>query len=454
MSQSSAWIRGALLLMLSAFVGRSRQQAVVADAFFFLTTSRTPGGGHNIPHKAGNSFRSVVCYGAVFRGKGLPYVETFEEQQLRRLWDTDPFETCRTAVAHILLSSTAGEESPPPPLRVLSSPQAPESPYENMFEIFYSSKPVGISSDEGADDGLEKTANFDPKDKKLHFRITFGYQGERFCGWQRQPRSDIPSVQQVLEDSLIPLDPAELHPMSKKKKNYVPKPPNVRVAGRTDAGVSAVGQVGRFRTFDTNVTATMVQERINKYSASQQKGLCCLGAQQVGRTFHPQFDATCRAYMYLIDWEKGDSSERTTNAHDIQERLNLQLQSLVNQNLDYIALSYGKLKTENSNCTLFHARAKVVESSSCSEEASNKNNMNKTAIAVELVGNRFLRRMVRLLVATALRVAYSRSESESSISPTALLELINTRDRLAIYKPAPPTGLIFVGARFHQVDNM
>ena len=444
--------------MLSAFVGRRQQQAVAADAFFFLTTSRTPGGGHNIPHKAGNSKRSIVCYGAVFRGKGLPYVETFEEQQLRRLWETDPFKTCRMAVAHILLSSTAGEEeeSPPPPLRVLSTSPAPESPYENMFDIFYSSKPAGTSSDEGADDGFEKkeTANFfDPKDKKLHFRITFGYQGERFCGWQRQPRRDIPSVQQVLEDSLIPLDPAELQPKSKKKKNYVPKPPNVRVAGRTDAGVSAVGQVGRFRTFDTNVTAKMVQKRINESAALQQGGIYCLGAQQVGRTFHPQFDATCRAYMYLIDWEEGDPSEEVPNAYVIQERLNLQLQSLVNHDLDYIALSYGKLKTENSNCILYHAKAKVVESP-CSEDASNKNNMNKTAIAIELVGNRFLRRMVRLLVATALRVAYSRSKSESSISPTALLELINTRDRLAIYKPAPPTGLIFVGARFHQVDNM
>jgi tRNA U38,U39,U40 pseudouridine synthase TruA len=55
--------------------------------------------------------------------------------------------------------------------------------------------------------------------------------------------------------------------------------------------------------------------------------------------------------------------------------------------------------------------------------------------------------MVRLLVATALRLAVQQKQP----SADALLDLIQTHDRLSILAPAPPDGLMFVGARFEKL---
>jgi len=59
------------------------------------------------------------------------------------------------------------------------------------------------------------------------YRFTIEYNGSRFSGWQRQ--DDRPSVQGAIEAALGRLDEPE---------------PVVQGAGRTDAGVHALGQVG------------------------------------------------------------------------------------------------------------------------------------------------------------------------------------------------------------------
>src|ERR687892_2797248 len=57
-------------------------------------------------------------------------------------------------------------------------------------------------------------------------KITLAYDGTRFVGWQRQAEGD--SVQGLLEDALARFEGA---------------PVTVHGAGRTDAGVHALGQV-------------------------------------------------------------------------------------------------------------------------------------------------------------------------------------------------------------------
>src|SRR5579872_312738 len=62
-----------------------------------------------------------------------------------------------------------------------------------------------------------------------HFRITLAYDGRDFVGWQRQATGV--SIQGLLEEALRDLD-----------DRYVV----VTGAGRTDAGVHALGQVAGF----------------------------------------------------------------------------------------------------------------------------------------------------------------------------------------------------------------
>ena len=62
-----------------------------------------------------------------------------------------------------------------------------------------------------------------------HFKITVAYDGAALVGWQRQPSGV--SIQSLLEDALATLDK---------------RPVTVAGAGRTDAGVHALGQVAAF----------------------------------------------------------------------------------------------------------------------------------------------------------------------------------------------------------------
>jgi tRNA pseudouridine(38-40) synthase len=335
--------------------------------------------------------------GAAFRGRDIPYVETYEEQQLRFIGERDPFFSVHDLLTRVL----SKDSSSMPKLRRLTEPTS-STTHSNLFTPLY---------DDTSKDPLE-IRPYDG-DKKRHFLLTVAYRGSEFCGWQRQPNHPygIPAVQQVLEDWL-----QELH------GDKV----DVRVSGRTDAGVHAIGQVCRFRTFQ-ELEADDVDRHLQNLPSDS---LRVTRVQRVSRAFHPTFGATCRAYVYMIDaWS--DSMTKHVNS------LNELLQTLEGKELDYIALSYGRLKTQDSLCTLYHARASLVEDTTTGRQA----------VCIELVGNRFLRRMVRLLVATALRLALQQKQPNAD----ALLNLIQTHDRLSILAPAPPDGLVFVGARFDKL---
>jgi tRNA pseudouridine38-40 synthase len=354
----------------------------------------------------GPSSQTVLTKHSVvkFRGRGIPFVETFEEQTSRQYWESDPFFVARSVVDRVL--SIPGEiQTPLLRKKELLHCNQTITGYEYLFNVLYG----GIS--DGLYDHLQPTDD-QPTDKKPCFLLRLGYRGSDFCGWQTQPNNnDLPSVQQTLEECLAELDGGTV---------------NVRVCGRTDAGVSAVGQVARYRCRSIRgVTATDVQKHLIDLPRI---GLRCLDVLPVTRSFHPSFGAQTRAYVYLLD------VDAIENPSHVVQHLDAQLQTLQGQTLDYISLSYGRIKTQTSICTLYHAQAHLVQDTETGREA----------IAVELVGDRFLRRMVRLLVENSLRIAMRPKPQPLD----ALLDHVQSCDRGRSGNSCPPDGLIFVAATF------
>ena len=410
---------------------------------------------------------------------------TPEETLLESLWESQPFEVAKNLVQSIVMTQE-GDGDGPSRLTIVQDESSPSfSPlppqYQNLFRRAFHHHQV---SDQYADDEkslLDTTAASDaqqlqPKEKKgpsrrasQSFSLEIAYMGEAFCGWQTQPNNhDRPSVQQTLEDWLQPMFIASRR-TTKKHQRYneahagddaapAPAPApraNLRCAGRTDAGVHAIGQVARFRTWtkrkggvdaslewdkfnttlNNNVTMPtpddsgisseeasssvrteqqpqppqqILLDYINQHPLANQT-FRCLSVTPASSQFHPTFGASARAYLYLIDadsiqtmLQQQQAQQREVcqdpknpplvNVKDLVQRLNELLEPLVENELDYLALSYGKVQTQSTHCRLFVARAICVQYQPQLHDNDKKHPT--AAVCIQLVGNRFLRRMV------------------------------------------------------------
>ena len=112
-------------------------------------------------------------------------------------------------------------------------------------------------------------------------RIAVGveYDGSAYAGWQTQPAA--PSVQQVTEAALARIAAA---------------PVALVCAGRTDAGVHALGQVAHF---DTEAVRAM-RSWVLGANSELPPDVSLHWAQPVPGHFHARYSAEARTYRYLI----------------------------------------------------------------------------------------------------------------------------------------------------------
>jgi tRNA pseudouridine38-40 synthase len=112
------------------------------------------------------------------------------------------------------------------------------------------------------------------------YRLCIEYDGGPFVGWQRQDNG--PSVQGVLEDAIQKLSARRV---------------NVIGAGRTDAGVHALGQVAHF-DLDKDYPPDKVRDALNYHL--RPAPVSVLEAAVADAEFHARFSATARHYLFRI----------------------------------------------------------------------------------------------------------------------------------------------------------
>lgn len=112
------------------------------------------------------------------------------------------------------------------------------------------------------------------------YRITVEYDGGPFCGWQMQDNG--PSVQAALTEALKRLSGEDV---------------TVFGAGRTDAGVHALGQVAHF-DLSTTWSVDKIRDGLNFHL--KPAPVAVLDAAEADDEFHARFSATGRHYLYKI----------------------------------------------------------------------------------------------------------------------------------------------------------
>jgi len=117
------------------------------------------------------------------------------------------------------------------------------------------------------------------------YKLTIEFDGTGLVGWQRQDNGL--GVQQIIEDAIA---------------KFAGQETRLHTAGRTDAGVHALGIVAHF-DIDRELTSDKVQEAINHFVKPQKVSI--LKAKIMHDDFHARFDCYERSYLYRILSRKG-----------------------------------------------------------------------------------------------------------------------------------------------------
>lgn len=123
----------------------------------------------------------------------------------------------------------------------------------------------------------------------MRYKITLEYEGKNLVGWQKQREG--PSVQEFLERAIAGFSHQQVE---------------VFAAGRTDAGVHALGQVAHF-DIDLDLSEYKMQESLNALLRELQAPVAVLKTEKVGPDFHARFSAKGRGYIYRILNRRGAS---------------------------------------------------------------------------------------------------------------------------------------------------
>lgn len=116
----------------------------------------------------------------------------------------------------------------------------------------------------------------------MRYKITIEYDGTNLLGWQKQNEGG--SVQYYLEEAL---------------KGFSHQDIDVFGAGRTDAGVHALGQVAHF-DLETSMDLFHIREAFNARLRILEAPVSVIEVEETSPDFHARFSAVGRGYIYRI----------------------------------------------------------------------------------------------------------------------------------------------------------
>ena len=241
-------------------------------------------------------------------------------------------------------------------------------------------------------------------------KLTIAYDGTAYVGWQRQANGV--SVQALIEDAFAPLLGVR---------------PTVAGAGRTDAGVHALGQVASVVAV-TDVPASAIQRALN---ARLPGDVRVLGVVDAAPGFHARVHATGKSYRYRIATTPVVSPFERWFVWHAPQSLNLTAMragaaALVGRH-DFAAFQAAGSSVTTTVRTI--ERVDIVDAHG--------------EVRIEVEGDGFLRHMVRTIAGTLVEIGAGQRAAEQ------MPAILDSRIRHAAGQTAPALGLTLVAVRYH-----
>ena len=242
------------------------------------------------------------------------------------------------------------------------------------------------------------------------FKVTISYDGTEFAGFQSQ--SKVRSVQTEIEAALAQVE----------GKRVV-----VFAAGRTDAGVHALGQVVSFKLSN----AIAGNDLFRALNAKLPEDVRVLSVEEAPAGFNARFHARSKGYRYRISNTRVMSPFQRRYAWHISRALDLDAmrdaarQLLGEHDFTSFQALGGTVKT---------SVRKVARSDWSEEPLSGGGRL----LIYEIAGTGFLKYMVRTIVGTLIEVGDGRRPAAS------IGALLASKNRASAGPTAPPSGLYLV----------
>ncbi|MCQ2802337.1 MAG: tRNA pseudouridine(38-40) synthase TruA [Bacilli bacterium] len=236
------------------------------------------------------------------------------------------------------------------------------------------------------------------------------YNGRNYQGWQIQP--DAPSIQEEIEKQL---------------SKFFNREVSIYGAGRTDAGVHAVGQTFHFDIDEEHVDLDRLLYSLNKMLP---KDIKINDLEQVEDDLHARFSAKRKHYSYSIILD-----DKSVFFYDTTYVCPFKIDvKMLKETLTYF-IGIHNFKNFTSK--------EEDEANFIREIYSIDVHFVDNIITIDFIGNGFMRYMIRLIVGTALEVA------KGKLKQSKVKELLNDNSprEIVSYK-APAEGLMLVEVEY------
>jgi tRNA pseudouridine38-40 synthase len=240
-------------------------------------------------------------------------------------------------------------------------------------------------------------------------KLIVQYDGSKYSGWQIQPGKR--TIQGELVEAVSNLTGIRTF---------------VHGASRTDAGVSALGQVALFE-IDSPIPTENFQEAINDRLPPE---IVVIAAEEAPPKFDLLGDAKSKLYRYTIYTGRHRPVFRLNQCWHIPKKLDIAAMNQAAQLLigtkDFKSFATAKDRREETVRTIF----------SCNVTTEDK------WIYVDVEGDRFLYNMVRNIVGTLVEVGLGRWQADK------ITEILEAKDRRAAGPLAPAAGLCLIRIQY------
>jgi len=236
-------------------------------------------------------------------------------------------------------------------------------------------------------------------------KLLLEYSGTRYHGWQLQPNAV--TIQGTLETCLARLTngPVRLH-----------------AAGRTDAGVHALGQVAHFDTASTMALTALVRGA----NSLLPDDIVVRQAEDVAADFHARYAARRKTYAYVVHNHSVPSALRAPYAWHVPQPLDLSAMRAAARVLlgrhDFSAVRAASSSARSPWRCLFHLRI----------------TRHAERLVFVLCADGFLRYMARTIVGTLVAIG------RGQIAADAMTAILRSGQRQHAGPTAPAHGLFLV----------